>query len=72
MKCVERKFVESSAIRSVGYAAVSKTLEIEFVSGLVYRYLEVPSAVARGLLAAESIGQFFNQHVRTAFSHVRA
>jgi len=72
VKDVERRAVESSAICSVGYVAETQTLEIEFLSGVVYRYVDVPSIVARGLIEAESIGRFFNRHVRSTFSHVRA
>jgi hypothetical protein len=63
---IERTPVRSSALRSVGYDKDSQTLEIEFTNGAVYRYSDVPPEVYRGLMAAESHGRYFNQHVRSA------
>lgn len=62
---VLRVAVLSSAIRSVGY--VSGTLEIEIVSGDVYRYLDVPRDVFLDLMRAESKGAFFNERIRDSF-----
>ncbi len=42
----------------------SQTLEIEFTNGAVYQYFDVPPDVYRGLMAAESHGRYFHQHVR--------
>ena len=64
---MRRQPVTSSTMRSVGYAADQTTLEIEFTSGAVYRYLEVPPAAHAQLLSAESLGAYFNTHIRPAF-----
>ncbi len=61
---IERTPVRSSALRSVGYDEEQQTLEIEFTNGAVYRYFDVPPEVHRGLMAAESHGRYFHQHVR--------
>jgi hypothetical protein len=61
---IERTPVRSSALRSVGYDPKQRVLEIEFIQGAVYRYFDVPPKVYRGLMAAESHGRYFNQHVR--------
>jgi len=61
---IQRSPVRSSALRSVGYDEQQQTLEIEFTSGAVYRYFDVPPEVYRGLMAAESHGRYFHQHVR--------
>ena len=63
---IERSPVRSSALRSVGYDEDGQTLEIEFTNGAVYRYSDVPPEVYRGLMAAESHGRYFHQHVRDA------
>jgi len=63
---IRRTFVSSSAIRSVGYDQEQRVLEIEFTSGAVYQYSDVPAEVYRGLMAAESHGRYFNQAVRNA------
>jgi hypothetical protein len=61
-----RTSVSSSAMRSVGYDQASNILEIEFSGGEVYQYFNVPAEVYRGLIAAESHGRYFHQHVRNA------
>ena len=37
-----REAVDSSSFASIGYEEETRTLEVEFVDGEVYRYLEVP------------------------------
>ena len=59
--------VTSSAIRSVAYFEEDGSLEIEFGSGLVYRYDGVPRGTVAGLLEASSKGRYFNLHVRNTF-----
>lgn len=73
-RAMERVAVTSSAIRSVGYDAGSKTLEIEFASGDVYQYSGVPVEAHAGLMAAESKGTYFATSIRNAgyaYSKVR-
>ena len=60
-----RQAVVSRTVRSIGYGA--GTLEIEFVSGNVYRYLDVPEDLYRELMSAQSIGTFFNERIRDSF-----
>lgn len=66
---MERVSVSSSNIASVGYDAEQKTLEVEFNSGSVYQYFEVPKEVYEGMLAAGSVGKYFNQHVKDVYSY---
>ena len=61
---IERTPIRSSAMRSVGYAQEQRVLEIEFTGGEVYRYFDVPPEVYSGLMAAESHGRYFHQHIR--------
>ena len=63
---MERTAVDSSAIASIGYDQSSHTLEIEFRTGTIYRYDDVPRDVYQGLMTAPSKGQFFDLHVRDA------
>ncbi len=51
--------VESSMLAMVGYDAEQKTLELEFNSGKVYHYYDVPLKVYRDMLKAESKGSYF-------------
>ena len=48
----------------MGYDQEQRVLEIEFTSGAVYQYFDVPAEVYRGLMAAESHGRHFHQHIR--------
>lgn len=66
---MRRKRVESEALRGVGYDANRRVLEIEFTSGEVYRYLDVPASVHVGLMGATSHGEYFNDHIRDRFEY---
>jgi len=68
---MRRKPVSSSMIASVGYAARSKLLEIEFLSGRIYQYLEVDRDTYEALLRAPSLGTFFNEHIKDEYAFVR-
>jgi len=61
---IPRQPVQSSAIAKVGYSKRRHMLEIEFVNGAVYRYLDVPVVVYRGLMSAESKARFYDSNIR--------
>jgi hypothetical protein len=62
-----RQDVDSSELRSVGYELDASVLEAEFHSGEVYHYFDVPAQLVVELLEAESIGRYFNAHIRSKF-----
>ena len=64
---IERKPITSSDLASVGYDERARVLEIEFHSGGIYRYLDVPKEIFDALLAAESKGRFFAARIRNQF-----
>jgi hypothetical protein len=64
---MDRVPVESSMLRSIGYDADAKILEVEFVNGSVYRYFDVPPAAHERLMNAKSHGSHFNANIRGAF-----
>ncbi len=68
---MERQQVESSMLRAVGYDAEKRILEVEFTSGGVYEYSDVPPEVYADLLRAESYGQYFHEHVRGVYPYRR-
>ena len=68
---MKRKAVDSSAVVSVGYDRKSKTLEIEFPSGHVYQYFDVPADEHKALLNADSLGQYFNAEIKDCYSCVQ-
>jgi hypothetical protein len=61
---IKREAVQSTALATVGYSRHLRALEIEFVNGAVYRYLDVPISLYRGLLAADSKARFYHQNIR--------
>jgi hypothetical protein len=63
---VQRKTVGSSTIASIGYDAATRTLEVSFHSGSVYRYSGVPASVHSGLMSAASHGSYFDSFVKKA------
>jgi len=68
---VLRVVVDSSSLRSIGYDAAALTLEVEFRNGSVYRYANVPSELWGRFRRAESVGKFFQDHVRDQFETTR-
>lgn len=63
--------VDSSSLRSMGYDAASRTLEVEFRGGGVYRYASVPKEVWSAFRRAGSKGKFFQDFVRDNFEAER-
>jgi hypothetical protein len=57
-------------MRSVGYEPSTRVLEIEFQSGAIYQYVEVPAAVYQGLRQAESKGKYFNREIRDEYQYL--
>ena len=66
---MERVPVESSTIENVGYT--DGVLEIEFKSGSVYQYFDVPERIHDELMRAASKGSFFNEIIRGHFRYAR-
>ena len=59
--------VKSSNIQSVAYDPSTRVLEVKFLSGKHYRYLDVGPKTHEALMAAESVGKHFGMHVRGQF-----
>src|ERR1035438_3143099 len=63
--------LESSTPASVLYLPTHRQLELEFRSGQIYRYLDVPPQAYRDLLAAPSKGICFNSNIRSTFTFLQ-
>jgi hypothetical protein len=63
---VLREPVRSSVLASVGYDPDHRILEIEFLSGAVYRYSNVEPLLHVRLMQAPSKGRFFDAAIRDA------
>ncbi len=68
---IRRNPVESSSIVSEGYDVPTNSLDIEFVGGGVYLYLDVPPSVYAQFRAADSKGGFVNTVVKKRYRFMR-
>ncbi|MFJ1705483.1 KTSC domain-containing protein [Kitasatospora sp. NPDC088346] len=68
---MERVPLESSCVRSAGYDAAGRRLEVEYTGGSVYHYLAVPAEEYAGLLAAESHGTYLNREIKGRYAYRR-
>jgi hypothetical protein len=67
---IRRESVDSTAIATIGYSKKLRALEIEFVNGAIYRYLEVPSFLYRELTKANSKARFYDRNIRGRYRSV--
>ena len=67
---IPRQPIESTAIAKVGYSKRRHILEIEFVNGAIYRYLDVPPSVYRELMLADSKARFYDANIRRHYHSV--
>jgi hypothetical protein len=63
-----RQAVASSDLKSVGYDQEKQVLEIEFHSGGIYQYSNVPVFVYRSLMKASSPEHYYNTQIKKAYS----
>ncbi|TAK44642.1 MAG: KTSC domain-containing protein [Betaproteobacteria bacterium] len=68
---MERKRVNSSKIRSVGYDEKSQTLEVELTNGQVWQYPKVYPEVYRRFMAAPNPTSFFEDRIAEDYSGKR-
>ncbi len=60
---MERQPVFSRTIAALGYDAETRILEVEYATGTIYRYYDVPATVHADLMRAERMGEFLRRHV---------
>jgi len=60
---MERKRVNASKIRSVGYDEKNQTLEVELSNGQVYQYVKVYPEVYRQFMAAPNQTTFYDDKI---------
>jgi hypothetical protein len=68
MKRIE---VSSTNLKSVGYDLVMKILEVEFLNGSIYQYLDVSDIIYSELMNAESHGKYFNKNIKTEYEFAK-
>jgi hypothetical protein len=62
-----RQRVDSSAVLSVGYEKARRILEVEVAGGAIYQYLDVPAREYFALVAADSVGRYYNQQIKDTY-----
>lgn len=67
---MERHYVDSSMATSVGYDPVNSILEIEFRSGEVWQYHNLPENVYFEMISG-SIGKYFQAHIKGQYPESR-
>ena len=56
-------------IASTNYDEQTRTLQIEFTTGRVYRYFRVPERTYEELIHAPSQGEYFNRVIRNNYRY---
>jgi hypothetical protein len=69
---MDRKRVNSSRIRSVGYDERQQVLEIEFSNGEILQYLRVSHETHRRLMAAPNAAAYFEDNIAEDYTSRRA
>jgi len=65
---MERKRINSSNIRSVGYDVRNRVLEVEFSNGGIYQYSGVSEEVHRRFVSSPSAGSYFRDNIEENFA----
>jgi hypothetical protein len=68
---MRRERVSSTSIAAIGFDDATETLEVEFVSGGIYRFHAVGRDVFEAFRDAPSKGMFFNEHIKDAYPFER-
>lgn len=61
----------SAAIARFAYRPAFGALDVQFVGGRVYRYFDVPEAVAQAFARSGSKGRYFNRAIRDGYRFER-
>jgi hypothetical protein len=62
-----REPLRSTSLKSAGYDEAHRWLDVEFLNGDIYRYLDVPAEVYVDFCDAESHGRFYVKYIRDSF-----
>jgi len=66
---MQRSPLASSAVVSAGYDAVNSTLELEFSSGRIYQYADVPRSAYEWLLRTRSKGTYVSRMINGQYAY---
>ncbi len=65
---MEREYIQSSNLRSIGYDANNSILEVEFNSGGIWQYYDVLESSYYEMKSSSSIGKYFNANIKGQYS----
>lgn len=65
---MERQYVDSTMITSIGYDQASSTLEVEFKTGVIWEYPGFPEYLWYEFQAADSKGKFFHRNIKKQYT----
>jgi hypothetical protein len=68
---MERSYVPSTNIASIGYDEATETLEVEFLTGSIYQYYNVQPNIYEQIMQAGSKGKFLNTYIKNAYPYSR-
>ncbi|WP_428033424.1 KTSC domain-containing protein [Amphritea sp.] len=68
---MNRDYVVSSNIASVGYDEATETLEVEFINSAIYQYYNVPINIYESLMRESSKGQFLHAYIKNIYPYSR-
>ncbi len=64
---MERQPVKSSNIRSIGYEAETRTLEVEYNAGGIHQYLNLSPKLHLELMKAASKGTYLSERIKNRY-----
>lgn len=67
---MKRVPVNSTNILAIGYEPDTMMLEMEFRTGRIYRYSNVPPHVYNGLMTAKSHGKYFQDYINNVYTYI--
>jgi len=68
---MDRSYVASTNVASVGYDEATETLEVEFLNGSIYQYYNVKMNIYEQMMQAGSKGKFLNTYIKNAYPYSR-
>jgi hypothetical protein len=66
---MQREALKSRSVKSVGYDPESRELEVEFATGRVYSYSDVPGSVHAWLLRTTNKGSFVTRMIAPVYAY---
>ena len=68
---MERHYVHSSALQSVGYDPVKRILELKFKDDGVWQYFSFPPSAYKRFSHADSLGNYFVTKIKGKYPEIR-